>query len=202
MPSETSSTAWGSTISRQAVSPPTPPGWPSRSWRITWPAGQRASVWGSNFTTKTLRRRFFSIAGASPTPHAASPCICPSAGPGKPSSVAPWPDCAPFPCQPDGAPSAPDPSTGQPLGCPANSCQPSPPVPLPACRRAVFAGRRHTWTGVATAHYPQPHRSGPGPARSPSRTHSPVSTPPPYPFGGFGLSLVPDRDPSAVIARP
>ena len=30
MPSETSSTAWGSTISRQAVSPPTPPGWPSR----------------------------------------------------------------------------------------------------------------------------------------------------------------------------
>ena len=30
-PSATSSTAWVSTISRQAVSPPTPPGWPSRS---------------------------------------------------------------------------------------------------------------------------------------------------------------------------
>ena len=30
MPSETSSTAWGSTISPRAVSPPTPPGWPYR----------------------------------------------------------------------------------------------------------------------------------------------------------------------------
>ena len=33
---------------------------------------------------------------------AASPYIYPSAGPGKPSSVAPWPDCEPFHSQPDG----------------------------------------------------------------------------------------------------
>ena len=39
MPSETSSTAWDSIISRQAVSPPTQPGWPSRCWRISGPLG-------------------------------------------------------------------------------------------------------------------------------------------------------------------
>ncbi len=33
---------------------------------------------------------------------AASPCIYPSAGPRKPSSVAPWSDCEPFHSQPDG----------------------------------------------------------------------------------------------------
>ena len=79
-----------------------------------------------------------------------------------------------------------------PRGCPANSCQPSPPVPLPACRLAVFAGRRHCgpppghWRG----HRPLPSTpsigTGPGPFASPYPS-SPVSTPPPYPFGGFGL---------------
>ena len=38
-----------SIISRQAVSPPTPPGWPSKCWRIIWPVGRRASVWASNW---------------------------------------------------------------------------------------------------------------------------------------------------------
>ena len=46
---ETSSTAWDSIISPQAVSPPTPPGWPSRCWRIIWPVGQPASVSVSNW---------------------------------------------------------------------------------------------------------------------------------------------------------
>ena len=45
MPSETSSTASASIISPRAASPPTAPGWPSRCWPITWPAGPRASVW-------------------------------------------------------------------------------------------------------------------------------------------------------------
>ena len=40
---------------------------------------------------------------ASPARHAASPCICHSAGLGIPSSVAPWPGCEPFHSQPDGA---------------------------------------------------------------------------------------------------
>ena len=55
-------------------------------------------------TTKTLRRRFFSLAGRlSPARRAASLCTCPSVGPGKTSSVAPWPDCAPCHFRPDGA---------------------------------------------------------------------------------------------------
>ena len=39
----------------------------------------------------------------SPARHAASPCICHSAGLGKPSSVAPWHGCERFHSQPDGA---------------------------------------------------------------------------------------------------
>ena len=55
-------------------------------------------------TTKTLRRRFFALApDGSPARHAGSPCIFPGAGPGKPSSAAPWPGCEPFHSQPDGA---------------------------------------------------------------------------------------------------
>ena len=79
-----------------------------------------------------------------------------------------------------------------PWGCPANSCQPSPPVPLPACRLAVFASRRHSgpppchWRG----HRPLPSTpsigTGTGPFAFPYPS-SPVSTPPPYPFGGFGF---------------
>ena len=53
-------------------------------------------------TTKTLRRRFFSLAGASPAQLAASPCISPGAGPGNASSAAPWPGCAPCRFLPDG----------------------------------------------------------------------------------------------------
>ena len=49
MPSATSSTAWVSTISRPAVSPPTPPGWRYRLWLTTWRAGRRASVWASRW---------------------------------------------------------------------------------------------------------------------------------------------------------
>ena len=49
MPSETSSTASGSTISPRAASLPTEPGWRYRCWPITWPAGQRASVLARNW---------------------------------------------------------------------------------------------------------------------------------------------------------
>ena len=56
-------------------------------------------------TTKTLRRRFFSLAGrlSSPARRAASLCIFPSIGLGKPSSVAPWHGCERFHSKPDGA---------------------------------------------------------------------------------------------------
>ena len=55
-------------------------------------------------TTKTLRRRFFSLAGRlTRSARPPSPCICHSAGLGKPSSVAPWHGCERFHSQPDGA---------------------------------------------------------------------------------------------------
>ncbi len=54
-------------------------------------------------TTKTLRRRFFSLAGRLTRSARRPPCICPSAGLGKPSSVALWPDCEPCHSQPDDA---------------------------------------------------------------------------------------------------
>ena len=55
-------------------------------------------------TTKTLRRRFFSLAGRlTRSARRFTPCICHSAGLGKPSSVAPWHGCERFHSQPDGA---------------------------------------------------------------------------------------------------
>ena len=53
-------------------------------------------------TNKTLRRRFFSIAGRLTRSARRPPCICPSAGPGKTSSNVPWHDCERFHSQPDG----------------------------------------------------------------------------------------------------
>ena len=54
-------------------------------------------------TTKTLRRRFFSIAGRlTRSARRLTLCICHSAGPGKTSSVAPWHGCEQFHSQPDG----------------------------------------------------------------------------------------------------
>ena len=54
-------------------------------------------------TTKTLRRRFCSIAGRLTRSARRPLCIFQSAGPGKPSSVAPSLDCAPCHFRPDGA---------------------------------------------------------------------------------------------------
>ena len=45
-------------------------------------------------TTKTLRRASSPWPDGSPARRAASPCICPRAGPGRTSSVAPWHDSA------------------------------------------------------------------------------------------------------------
>ena len=82
-------------------------------------------------TTKTLRRRVFALAAASPARHAASPCICHSAGPGKPSSVAPWPGCAPCHSQPDGA-RPPLTQTSPPTR--ATRCECLSPCPIPPFR--------------------------------------------------------------------
>ena len=53
-------------------------------------------------TTKTLRRRVFSIAGRLTRSARRPPSIFPSAGPGKPSSIAPWADCELCHSLPDG----------------------------------------------------------------------------------------------------
>ena len=81
-------------------------------------------------TTKTLRRRFFSLAGRITARRAASlTLICHSAGLGKPSSIVPWPDCAPSHSLPDGGGNRPP--SGQP-NVPANSRQSGLRVPLAA----------------------------------------------------------------------
>ena len=54
-------------------------------------------------TAKTLRRRFFSLAGRLPAKPAASPCICHRIGLGETNSAAPWHDCAPCHPHPDAA---------------------------------------------------------------------------------------------------
>ena len=55
-------------------------------------------------TTKTLRRRFFALAGrGSPARRAASPCIFPRAGLGRSSSAVPSPGCKRFHSRPDAA---------------------------------------------------------------------------------------------------
>ena len=54
-------------------------------------------------TTKTLRRRFFSLAGRLTRKARRLLCISLRAGPGKTSSAAPWHDCAPCLSQPDHA---------------------------------------------------------------------------------------------------
>ena len=81
-------------------------------------------------TTKTLRRRFFSLAGRLTRKARRPPCICPNNGPGKPSSVVPWPGCERFHFLPDGGGGNRSPS-GQP-NVPANSRQSGLRVPLAA----------------------------------------------------------------------
>ena len=94
-------------------------------------------------TTKTLRRRFFSLADGSPARRAASLYIFPSAGPGKTSSVAPWRDCEPCHLLPDGGDQPADPPSGQ-LNIVANSRQLGPPGTLPAYRLSNSARHGRT----------------------------------------------------------
>ena len=96
-------------------------------------------------TTKTLRRRFFSMAGGSPARRADSLCIFPGAGPGLSRPLSPWPGCEPFHSQPDGARL---PLTRlRPTERPANSRHPGPRAPLavpyPAISLATATAGRH-----------------------------------------------------------
>ena len=122
---------------------------------------------------------------------AASPCIFPSAGPGKPSSIAPWPDCEPFPFQPDGA-------VGVRPAHRATQWLSRRPLPaqfasVTSCYRlADFACRCHCrpppphWRGHRALPSTPSIGIGPGPFAFPYSS-SLVSTPAPHPFGGFGF---------------
>ena len=79
-------------------------------------------------TTKTLRRRFFSLAGRITRSARRLTLHLHSAGLGKPSSIVPWPDCAPCHSLPDGG-GGNRPPSGQP-NVPANSRQSGLRVPL------------------------------------------------------------------------
>ena len=137
-------------------------------------------------TTKTLRRRFFSIAGRL-TRSARSPCIFPKAGPGKPSSVAPWRDCAPCHSPPDGA--RPVRWTTEPPGrfAPGRSLSVS-----CGTLAADLARRRRCGPSISPlhdCHTLQPARSYRGqsltlPFPRLSSLVRPASL---HPFGGFGL---------------
>ena len=85
----------------------------ARLCAITWTASQaplaanlarwtaRIGLGERTVITKTLRPLWWD---GSPARRAASLCISPGAGLGKPSSVAPWPGCKPFHSRPDGQP--------------------------------------------------------------------------------------------------
>ena len=98
----------------------------------------------------------------SPARRAASHCICHSAGLGKPSSIVPWPDCAPCHSLPDGG-GGNRPPSGQP-NVPANSRQSGLRVPL-----AAFSPRYLALTNIR-------RRSQSLPAATEDR-HRPPSTP-------------------------
>ena len=192
MSCETSSTAWGSTISPQGASPPTLPG--CRPGGGPQPRAldraHRSGRAGGNHQDPSAT--FFSIAGRSPARRAASPCICPSAGPGETSSVAPWHDCVPCHCHPDsGVGGLPIHHTAQPPGSFASSRSPGVScrlMPWPSCPTLPL---RTVNIPLAWSPHPAPSRiyrdqglTVPFPRLS--------SLLPPallHPFGGFGLRL-------------
>ena len=79
----------------------------------TWPAGQPASAWVNGSRPPKPSGGGSSLWwDGSPARRAALPCIFPSIGLGKPSSLAPWPHCEPFHSPPDCQP-ATDPTSPQ-----------------------------------------------------------------------------------------
>ena len=185
--------AWDSTISPRDALPPTPPGWPSRSWPTTWPAGPDPSLWMSRWQPpRPCGGASSPWPDASPARRGASPCICHGAGPGRTSSTAPWPGCGHCHSLPDGGVAVwPVPKATQPPGRPA----PVKPRISPAAN----------WPPVSSslvlraARNPLPLIAAPGnrpylPASSPTISFPPflppVSPSRSHPFGGLGLRLL------------
>ena len=114
-------------------------------------------------------------------------CICHNVGPGKPSSVTPWHDCAPCHFRPDGSPSATDPPSGQ-LNVPANSVREGHFLPT-ACRippTMAIAGRHHrVWVATHAALIPT-YWNRAWPVRLPLPINPCVNVSA-HPYGGLGI---------------
>ena len=157
----------------------------------TWPAGPPASVSVSNWSPPRPCGGVSSPwPDGSPARPAASPCIFPKAGLGKPSSVAPWRDCAPCHSLPDRV--RPVRWTTEPPGrfAPGRSLSVS-----CGTLAADLARRRRCGPSISPlhdCHTLQPARSYRGqsltlPFPRLSSLVRPASL---HPFGGFGLRLV------------
>ena len=140
-------------------------------------------------TTKTLRRRFFSIAGRLTRSARRLTLHLPKRWPWE-NQFRPWHDCEQFHSQPDGAPSAADPPSG-PLNVPANSRQVSPrgaplACPLPNSARlpraAIIGPVRPPHAVLITIYW-----NLAWPVRLPLPI-SPCVNASANPFGGFGVS--------------
>ena len=106
------------------------------------------------------------------------PCICPSAGLGRSSSVAPWPGCEPFHSPPDGA-RPPLTQCPRKLNVPANSRQSGPRAPLavsyPAISLTTATVSRHRRPQSACRPPPTSH-----PARIRAQTIASLTSSPPF----------------------
>ena len=116
-------------------------------------------------TTKTLRRRFFSMARRLTRSARRLTLHLPQRWPWETQFVAPWHDCAPCHLLPDGGNQPADPSSGQ-LNIVANSRQLGPPGILPAYRLSNSARHGRTAASIMPvwlhSRRPHPHLLGSG----------------------------------------
>ena len=130
----------------------------------------------------------------SPARRAASLCISPSIGPGKPSSIVPWPDCAPCHSLPDGG-GGNRPPSGQPK-VPANSRQSGLRVPLAASSPrylALINTRRRSQSLPAATE--DRHR----PSSTPNRART-IALPCPYRLFRYCI-VIPSVDLGLIASR-
>ena len=187
----------------RAASPPTAPGWPSRCWPITWPAGPRASVWARGGDHQDppaallLPGRTAHPLG--PPPHFASATGLALGNPvhSRPGSIAsPAIACLT-------APTAPDTSTRLP-NRPTESHRPGPRLSSPACCPADPAPAPLPRTAIGAPNDNQ--RPPPAPfigssaGRRVPRPSPLVPTPRPLRIGGFGLRSC--SSPALALGNP
>ena len=121
-------------------------------------------------TTKTLRRRFFSLAGRLTRSARLLTLHLPKRWPWEEKFAAPWPGCEPFHSQPDD-PSATDPTSPQTRATPVRECLLLRPRPLHLALRNVR--RRSRGLPAAADDRHRPHLPEIVPGSSPLAPHRP-----------------------------